>query len=127
MLFRLEPDYMKNCFSVIDIGFPNKVESWLKEQVDNQVVVGYKKKAIADSADNDKTLNEACLIAKKEGVTEVDAGHFFQALMSDEESTTIKAIAKAITSEEMQLLKETSCNYNRSYNGTTIISGSIRR
>lgn len=99
ILFNLIPDYLKERFSIVDDIFYRKVWVWLKNHK-SEKKTGLGKLIIKTPPEEDKTLVAAAYIANMDDSEIVDERHFLLALLSEDDSMTVRALHQAMESKK---------------------------
>jgi hypothetical protein len=125
LMIRIAPDYLSRCFAALSPSSLERIEAWLRSQVSKQLEVENRELVLPASPDDDQTLISACRIATEEKAIEVNARHYFLALLADDASATIKEIQRAVGPERFAALVQKAQTLNLSANETNSIVSSL--
>ena len=109
-LLAMRSGFARNCFEVAGRGTAGRIERWLRQVILAQSENERGQSVSMGSLDDDLSIANAALIARKEGASQIDQRHLLLALLADKNTGTMNEIAKSLSAtsrESIQAAAET--------------------
>ena len=109
-LLAMRSGFAWSCFEAVGRGTAGRIERWLRQAIVAQAKNERGQGVSIDSLDDDHSIANAALIARKERASQIDQRHLLLALLADKNTGTMNEIAKSLSAtsrESIQAAAET--------------------
>jgi ATP-dependent Clp protease ATP-binding subunit ClpA len=104
-LLAMRSGFARSCFEAAGRGTAGRIERWLRQVILTQAENERGQGVSIGSVDDDLSIANAALIARKERASQIDQRHLLLALLADNNTGTMNEISRGLSATNKELIQ----------------------